>query len=345
MSIKWGAIPPGANRIGLCVTITGSKRVAHVGEVIAYSVNISNGAFPCLQVRIDHFHIITPDNIAHDITLHQGTLINPGQSFDYPNVIQSTIRECDAKLNNLVFAVARVKATLPAAMKVTIESSVYCECIYDRKVEPSGKVNYGTETIIIVDLVASTRMASIFGEHIKREQLQTLKEIIRSVLPTPNLQIFKSVGDAFLFTLANDSDATLSVPKGIGGIFEMLNRIRNYNEGIAVERRIAVRFAIHFGEVELQDNDRCGREVDFAFRLEEYSPQMIPKDMDSNNRQDLPADGYIIASATVVEILATLPAAKVQESPIIKMLGMYELKGSKGWHGIYQVEPRSREEG
>ncbi|HLD72679.1 MAG TPA: adenylate/guanylate cyclase domain-containing protein [Candidatus Nanoarchaeia archaeon] len=122
-----------------------------------------------------------------------------------------------------------------------------------------------TRTIMFIDIVGYTS-ATV---HLSREQLNYLQEIFDN-LALPVFQkysgtVIKKIGDAFLVTFRNVTDALLC------GI-ELQNTFKSYNQKNKPEHPLNIRIGIHHGEVVLRDKDIYGEAVNLTARLEEIIP-------------------------------------------------------------------------
>ncbi len=122
-----------------------------------------------------------------------------------------------------------------------------------------------TRTIMFIDIVGYTS-ATV---RLSREQLNNLQEIFDN-LALPVFQkhsgtVIKKIGDAFLVTFRNATDALLC------GI-ELQNSFKNYNQKNKSQHPLNIRIGIHHGEVVIRDKDIYGEAVNLTARLEEIIP-------------------------------------------------------------------------
>jgi len=98
------------------------------------------------------------------------------------------------------------------------------------------------------------------------------------------------------------------------------------------ERAINLRFAVHFGEVDVVENDREGPHVSYAFRIEAISRRSLSDALNSIPPEQLPLSNYVLCSEAVTGILNRRVDRWVTES-----LGLLKLKGFSGWNEVFLV--------
>ena len=101
-------------------------------------------------------------------------------------------------------------------------------------------------------------------------------------------QVKKFLGD--LLTYRYPRSAGLSAVHAVQASLELLKFLRNYNtkNTTAEEQRISVRIAIHFGQVDVAENDREGPEVSYAFRLESINRGSLRDGINAVTPDELP---------------------------------------------------------
>jgi class 3 adenylate cyclase len=118
------------------------------------------------------------------------------------------------------------------------------------------------EAIVVVDVVESTLANNTFGWYaVGRSLLLDLKNTIVQIGMNHQLSCLKSTGDGYLLAYADTSAAELGCVHAVEAAFELVESLkrRNENSSIPEERRINVRITIHFGQVDVIENDREGR--------------------------------------------------------------------------------------
>jgi class 3 adenylate cyclase len=192
-----------------------------------------------------------------------------------------------------------------------------------------------SEAIVVVDLVESTAASNLFGWYaVGRSLMRDLRTLITEVGRTRGLQCVKSTGDGYLFTFANSTAAEMAALNAIEGCFEMLDLISRRNATLPEERAINLRFAVHFGEVDVIANDREGPHVSYAFRVEGISRSSLAVALNSIPPEQLPLSNYILCSEEVAGILDRRGNRWSTSS-----LGLLKLKGFSGWREAFRVLP------
>ncbi len=188
-----------------------------------------------------------------------------------------------------------------------------------------------TEAIVVVDLIKATAASNLFGWFsVGRCLVAELREIIEKVSEGHGVQCKKGMGDGFLLTYGDDNDGALAASKAARDCVSLLNEVRVRNSHVAREKRLGIRIALHFGEVEVQDNDRDGPNVSFAFRLEGLDRNSFVNAICDSESSELPLRDYILCSEQVAGILH-----ERGDAPDLKKLGLFQLKGFAGWYEVY----------
>jgi CheY-like chemotaxis protein len=164
----------------------------------------------------------------------------------------------------------------------------------------SGGIETVSEAIVVVDLVDSTKKATRHGWFVVREMIHKLRECIKKVGARYGLCCRKFTGDGYMLAFRKDGDSAQAAIKALRAVIAICREIEAMNDSLPKERRIELRFAIHYGEVDADNkaNDREGPNVSFTFRLEGVK---VPKS--KNASEDPPTHNYAIVSQTVAEIL------------------------------------------
>src|SRR5688500_4551256 len=124
-----------------------------------------------------------------------------------------------------------------------------------------------SEAIVVVDLIESTASSNLFGWYaVGRSFVRELRSLIGEVGAAHGMKCLESTGDGYLFTFADEGAAELAALRAIESCFLILDRLRKRNGEVPEERAINVRFAVHFGEVDVVENDREGPHVSYTFR-------------------------------------------------------------------------------
>lgn len=104
-------IPPGCAGNGYGISLFVDKPTAHVGDTLNYSLYVGNQVFPACRAEQIVANIVTPDGVTHPIQLTR-TILDPGQSDIYENVVTYVIRSQDLGPQGNVRAQARSTAVI-----------------------------------------------------------------------------------------------------------------------------------------------------------------------------------------------------------------------------------------
>src|ERR1051326_3553977 len=188
-----------------------------------------------------------------------------------------------------------------------------------------------SEAIIVVDLVESTAASNLFGWYaVVRSLMRDVRTLITKVGATRGLQCIKSTGDGYLFTFANPAAAEIAVLNAIETCFDLLELVNKRNEKLPEERAINLRFAVHFGEVDVVENDREGPHVSYTFRIEGVSRASLAMAINSIPPEQLPLSNYVLCSEEVTGIVNRRSNQWTASS-----LGLLKLKGFSGWREVF----------
>ena len=200
-----------------------------------------------------------------------------------------------------------------------------------RKLEAG--VIIASEAIAVVDVVESTLTSNLFGWYaVGRGLMRELRRTVQVIGTNHNLLCMKSTGDGYLLAYGNDKSAELSAIHAIDASLELIRLLRRYNgkRTTAEERRIGVRIAVHFGQVDVVENAREGPHVAYAFRLEAINRESMHEAIDALSPDQLPLRDYILCSEPVADILK-----RRGHHSNSKRLGLFRLKGFQDWHEVF----------
>jgi len=197
-----------------------------------------------------------------------------------------------------------------------------------------------TEAIVVADLVDSTATSNLFGWYaVGRGLLRELRALITHTGQARGLRCLKSTGDGYLLTFGDPHSAETAALQAVQASFELLAAVEARNRGVAEERALHLRFAIHFGEVDVVENDREGPHVSYTFRLEGISRAALPMALNPIPPEQLPLRNYVLCSEEVAGILAR------RSAPWRTLgIGLFKLKGFPGWREVFLVQPNPPEE-
>lgn len=201
-------------------------------------------------------------------------------------------------------------------------------------------VEVASEAIVVVDMVESTLTTSLFGwNSVGRGLMRELRNAINETRKVCDVRCMKSIGDGYLLAYRHARSAAQSVVNAVDCSLQLLRLLRNYNRrrSTTEERRIAVRIAIHFGEVDVVENDREGPNVSYAFRLGAVNRESFREAITAVRPEELPLHNYILCSEPVKDILnKRLPHVDT------KQLGLFKFKGFEGHHEVFLVRQGTR---
>ncbi len=120
-----------------------------------------------------------------------------------------------------------------------------------------------TETevaVLFADVVGSTRLYEVLGDHVAREKIVTCVDLMREATERNRGTVIKTIGDEILAIFPTADDA-------VNAAAEMQQDIGAHPE-LAVEgQHIAIRIGCHFGPVVFENRDIFGASVHTANRM------------------------------------------------------------------------------
>lgn len=201
--------------------------------------------------------------------------------------------------------------------------------------ESASIPDIATEAILVVDLVESTAASNLFGWYaVGRGLMRDLRAMIGKVCGPRGLRCLKSTGDGYLLSFGNASSAENAAIEAVDCAFELLRLLEARNRDLPEERAINLRFALHFGEVDVIQNDREGPHVSYAFRLEAISRSSLSMALNPIPPEQLPLRNYMLCSEEVAGILS-----RRSDRWNTNCIGLLKLKGFPGWREVFQVLP------
>lgn len=189
---------------------------------------------------------------------------------------------------------------------------------------PDEEISIRPETIVVVDICASTHRTSKYGFALMRRLKAELCSIIEQFGQQHDMACRKSIGDGYLLAFPCSD-------KAVRTAIDVLRHLRQRNQAVDPSEKICVRFAIHFGEVAVLPADREGPEVTFTFRMEAVEGRDIILVRGGIRREEFPTENYIVVSEAVYEDLRGL------EHVPVRLIGHFDPRGIWGIHRIYQV--------
>ena len=200
--------------------------------------------------------------------------------------------------------------------------------------EPLPQV--ASEAILVLDIVDSTWTSNTFGWHaVGRRVMRDLRAIISRVASLRGMQCRKSTGDGYLLTFGDSSSAETAAIYALESAFAILAELETRNRAVPKEHAIHLRFAVHFGEVDIVEGDREGPNVSYTFRMEGVSRSSIEQALNHADPESLPSHDYVLCSEEVAGILGRRTHLWDFFS-----LGLFKFKGFTGHREVCRVLPR-----
>jgi len=197
----------------------------------------------------------------------------------------------------------------------------------------SAKIEIASEAIVIIDIVQATATSDLFGWYaVGRTLIRQLRQLVEEIGTSRGLSCIKSTGDGFLLTYRDNKSAELAAIDALQASFQLLRRLEDWNARAPEERQIAIRVAVHFGEVDIQPNDREGPNVAYTFRVEAVSRESLPQALDAIDPEQFPLRNYVICSERVYDIVS-----RRKPDWTTRSCGLFRLKGFSGWWGLFLV--------
>lgn len=188
-----------------------------------------------------------------------------------------------------------------------------------------SNIECASEAIVVIDIVQATATSDLFGWYaVGRVLIRELREYVREIGAKYEMCCIKSTGDGFLLTYRNEDSAEVAAIHAVKASRDLLTRLAIRNQRSPEQRKIAVRLALHFGEVDILPDDRLGPNISYAFRV-----------LDAINAIDpdrFPLRDYIICSERVNEIVER----HLPDWPRTSC-GLFKLKGFTGWGELFLI--------
>ncbi len=195
-----------------------------------------------------------------------------------------------------------------------------------------------SEAIVVVDLVDSTKTTTRHGWYaVGRHVVQDLRACIIEVGERYGLSCRKFTGDGYMLAFSSPGDAAHAVLQALHAITAIARAVNDLNASAPQERRIRLRFALHYGEVDVVEEarDREGPTVSYTFRLEGVDAESLKKAISPMPAERFPSHDYAIVSERVFEMLRDDYAVAFPWEP--EPIGVLPLKGFDGYHQPYLV--------
>lgn len=177
------------------------------------------------------------------------------------------------------------------------------------------------ETILVLDMVGSSRIAQAMGDRVASKVKDILNAKLQEKLKKFPAEFMKSTGDGFMIIFSNVKSAIRFALE----YFEDL-KADEYSRGIHI------RIGIHYGETtKLPDGDRRGMAVDMAFRVEGVRIDDMHQTVVGIKKDMLPRMDRIFISEVVQRMIGNDSQIKT------RCIGYFDLKGFTGRHKIFEI--------
>lgn len=201
-------------------------------------------------------------------------------------------------------------------------------------IDEAGAFQVASEAIVVLDIVQSTFSTNLFGwQTVGRVVTRDLRRLAREACAPLGLTSVKTAGDGLLLTFSNEESAEMAVPSALAAVRTLLARVEERNARAPEQLRFDVRAGVHFGEVDIIENDREGPNVVFAFRLEKVSRRSLPSALNPIDPRAFPTANYVLCSEAVADVLDRVGKAWPRTS-----CGLFKMKGFPGWWEVFLLE-------
>lgn len=198
-------------------------------------------------------------------------------------------------------------------------------------IDETQRFEVASEAIVVIDIVGSTVSTNLFGwRAVGRVVTRDLRHLAYQTCVPLGLVSAQTTGDGLLLTFSNPESAEMAVPAAVAAMRTLLARVRERNARAPEHLRFDVRVAVHFGEVDVVENDREGPNVAFAFRLEKVSRSSLPSALNPIRSRAFPSQNYVICSETVASVLERIGDVSPRTS-----CGLFKMKGFPGWWEVF----------
>lgn len=181
------------------------------------------------------------------------------------------------------------------------------------------------ESILVVDICDSRKIGRKYGDNFIKHIKERVENIMVFGFKGYNCLAIKDLGDGFMATFEENEEAVRAAIHG----FSVIERFNESDEKLRIP--IELRFAIHFGEVYINNNgDRQHNEVSMTFTIRDLTEKDRKKKPKVN--LNFPDKNRILISAKAYEDIKDIPDIRCKD------LGFFKLKGSEELHPIYQIQ-------
>jgi class 3 adenylate cyclase len=191
---------------------------------------------------------------------------------------------------------------------------------------PRGGAAFVTETVLVVDLVQSTHLATHYGDGLAMKARTILKDRALVIAKGNGLLFWENTGDGYFMTFD-------SVAGAIRAAFALLADLKAHPPELGPAPPLEVRIGVTYGEILLDARGlRHGAVINKAFRLEGLSRDAFVQ---------IEGDGDAAAISEGNRVFLGEDAAEEARSGGFSLapVGICTLKGFSGLHRVYQAVP------
>jgi class 3 adenylate cyclase len=181
-----------------------------------------------------------------------------------------------------------------------------------------------TETVLVVDVVGSTRLAAHYGDGLGMKARTILKDRALAAAKDRGLTFVENTGDGYFMTFD-------SVPGAVKTALALLQNLNDRPPNLRPGPSLAVRAGISFGEILLDSRGvRHGAVINRAFRIEGLTRESFAQLAGGLEPDQIPDRNRIFLDEEAAEEAGTA------EIPL-RFVGFCSLKGFSGLHRVYEV--------
>lgn len=187
-----------------------------------------------------------------------------------------------------------------------------------------GPASFVSEAVLVVDLVASTSLATHYGDGLAMRARNVLRDRALAAAERHGPAFAEHTGDGYLMTFA-------SVRGAVETAVALLTDLRDRPPDLSPGPLVAVRAGVSYGEILLDARGaRHGTAMNKAFRLEGLSRESFDRLGGGQEAEEVPDRDRIFLDEEAAKEL------RDAEVPM-RFVGFASLKGFSGLHRVYQV--------
>lgn len=180
-----------------------------------------------------------------------------------------------------------------------------------------------TESILVLDLHNSSRLANIYGDEMALFVVESLNTIALPIFTKNKAEFYKATGDGYLVTFK-------SVLQAWEAASVILKKVKTFNTSKKNKVKIHIRLCLHHGQVIIEPNgDRHGNAVNLSFRVEGAQHQALLKNKANLSQKSFPVMDRIFITD---DFYQELPGKLKKEFVLV---GQFALKGIRTPPTVY----------